>query len=1130
MAEIQDDRTNVHSEGEALADALSACRPDAPLSPAVVRKRRRHGIRLLKGTAALVVLLVVLLGALFASIENGFFDRLLATQAQSTLSAAIGDDFDVHVGSAALRFSSHFALAIEARDVEVVEARTGAHFTHTAAVRLVLDPFALIAGRLRIGGFEADGVDVDTALVQTEGADLASVRIDSLPEVIETSFKRLDGIFHFLDRSQTGDVTLSQLTLRFPGRGEPFAVEVRDLTMERRQNGTLALNGFAVYRQDQVSFSVEGEEVDGRVGRLRARVEGLDIGQLTLREIVKGQPHEGLGSEASLAFTAEREKKDGSGASLKATLTATPGWFYMDGDSQEFNGAELNLAYDYQKNSIEFTPSRMVFGRTVLPFTGAVIDRDRVGDQAGPGYALDFLFSGAVSGATEAPPLAFDAKVTGFFDTALNELHGERLHVASAQGQLGGSFVVRFKKGISPEISFGGRVPEMTGEAVKQLWPFWMARKPREWAIANLDGGVARNGTISVFIPAGRLHFPPEPIDLNENELHITFDVERIRVDLPHDIPPLREANGHVEILGGRAEVALAKGVSYFGSGRSVTLEDSRFLIANAYEKPLMADIALKLQGDSAALLELSSFKPMNSLKNTDFRPEDFSGPARATVNVRLGLIEQQGPPPPDWKAHIDLDAIDLHKQIGGRMITEARGGIDVTPQALKIAATAKADGAPVTIAYAQPLAAGDEKPSLQVSGNLDKKDWIKLAPDLGDLVDGPIAFEMKRVDDNRQAVTVNLGAASVSLPWIGWAKGVGVPANASFDLSTNGNDSAIRNFKFGGDGFGASGSLAFNGKGLVAADLQRVQLAPGDDFGVKVKSVGGGFSLAVNGKSLDVRHVIRKFRTDYEGEKTAENGKGGAFTATLNVASVTGFNDEVLKNVSGRYVLKSGKADVVDLTAVTGSGQALVSKMLKDGRGTVSITSGDAGAFARFLDLYSNLSGGLLNLKLAAMDSESWSGSIDIRGFRLANEQRLQSLVTTPSGKDGRSLNSAVKRDIDVSSANFERAFARLVIRNGVLVVENGVLRGDQVGATFQGTVRDRRGNMDMTGTFMPAYGLNRLFAELPLIGSLLGNGRDRGLIGITFRMTGKFTQPKLIVNPLSVIAPGIFRQIFEY
>ena len=32
-----------------------------------------------------------------------------------------------------------------------------------------------------------------------------------------------------------------------------------------------------------------------------------------------------------------------------------------------------------------------------------------------------------------------------------------------------------------------------------------------------------------------------------------------------------------------------------------------------------------------------------------------------------------------------------------------------------------------------------------------------------------------------------------------------------------------------------------------------------------------------------------------------------------------------------------------------------------------------------------------------------------------------------------------------------------------------------------------DPKGNMDMTGTFMPAYGLNRIFGEIPIIGALL-------------------------------------------
>ena len=91
-------------------------------------------------------------------------------------------------------------------------------------------------------------------------------------------------------------------------------------------------------------------------------------------------------------------------------------------------------------------------------------------------------------------------------------------------------------------------------------------------------------------------------------------------------------------------------------------------------------------------------------------------------------------------------------------------------------------------------------------------------------------------------------------------------------------------------------------------------------------------------------------------------------------------------------------------------------------------------------------------------------------------------------------------------------------------------MLRGPLIGSTFQGTLYDKNGNMDMTGTFMPAYGLNRIFGEIPLIGVLLGNGRDRGLIGVTFKLDGDADQPQLQINPLSVIAPGIFRSIFEF
>ncbi len=246
------------------------------------------------------------------------------------------------------------------------------------------------------------------------------------------------------------------------------------------------------------------------------------------------------------------------------------------------------------------------------------------------------------------------------------------------------------------------------------------------------------------------------------------------------------------------------------------------------------------------------------------------------------------------------------------------------------------------------------------------------------------------------------------------------------------------------------------------------------------------------------------------------------------NLNSVVGFNDEKIGNFEARYVSSGGRLQALNFSGITGSGEAVVSQT-REGR-ALNITSGDAGAVSRFADLYQHMQGGLLNMSIRLGNGGNWDGSVDIRRFAIVNEQRLHSIVSTPVGENQRSLNSAVKRNIDTSAQRFQRGFARVVSRGGVVGIENGVVRGDQIGATFQGVIRDQRGNMDMTGTFMPAYGLNRLFAELPVIGIILGNGSDRGLIGITFKLTGKFDHPAMQINPLSIIAPGVFRNIFEF
>jgi hypothetical protein len=65
--------------------------------------------------------------------------------------------------------------------------------------------------------------------------------------------------------------------------------------------------------------------------------------------------------------------------------------------------------------------------------------------------------------------------------------------------------------------------------------------------------------------------------------------------------------------------------------------------------------------------------------------------------------------------------------------------------------------------------------------------------------------------------------------------------------------------------------------------------------------------------------------------------------------------------------------------------------------------------------------------------------------------------------------------------------------------------------------------------GTFVPLYGINNAFGQLPIVGLFLG-GSNEGLVGITYEVVGPPGAPVLRVNPISAVAPGMLRKFFEF
>jgi len=1087
---------------------------------------RRWHVSMLRWVLGSLLVLALMSGGLLAALEAGMADGFVRDRAQRALAQAVGPANRAELSSAVLRLTRRGHLALEARDVSVERRDGSSDANYVKSVLIGLNPLALLSGEISVKSVDIAGVGFTAP--ESNGfnlTDLASFRVDATGAMIEEMFLALNRVAGQIDAVEAGAFRFSDITIA--GTGEN--IEIANAEVRRIDGLNYEIDAELVRAGQSISVeaTAKGPVHDTGLSEITAKIEGFVL-EFATGEVADRQ--NGVSTPLAISFRASRGIA-GKQATLSVNLSALDGTITMGGTQAALRDARIRLVYMPAQNKLEITPSVIRIGETVLPFTGGLIDADRIDDIEGAGIAFDFVVKEglAAPGDSDEAPIPFDGKAFGRFDAAERFLVAEELALATPQGDLYGSASWRFVEGISPEINLVARVPRMSLAAVKQFWPYWVGKMARNWVLDNLYGGIVSNGRIQLAVPSGH-YTPTGDASFDENQLQIDFDVERARMNVAGDIPPLRDTKGHMRLRGSNVSLTIDSATAFFPTGRTVDVTDASFSIPAADKQPLMADLVMSVSGNADAVAELISYRPINALEQIGFEAADLSGEISSVVTARFGLIAGQSPPPPDWTVDLKMTGVDIARPVEGRMLTDMDGSLYVTPDRAELKADALVDGVRMTLDVLQPVGGSAVTAARELSGTLSPEAREKMAPGTGELISGPVGFVLKAEANGRQIVTLDLKPAKLTVPGIGWTKDKGIAASLRFAMKTEGDVTKLSDLKLSGDGFQASGAVTLSKGQLSAATFDQVALSPRDDYRVDITAKGGSYQVRIGGKAIDARPLIARAKSE-ETATSADNAKALQIELSGAVDTVHGYSDERMSSGTVSYKGQGGRIDLLDFKAVTKSGQALVMKV-SGGKAieSIEVASGDAGAVARFAGIYARMQGGLLNIRLNRQDGPLRRGTIDVRNFTLVGEPRLESLVSTPSKQDGRSLKDAVKADVNVSQASFEVANAQLLMGNGELRISDGIIRGPQIGASFQGLVSDAKGNTDMTGTLMLAYGINRLFAELPVIGLLLGNGRDQGLFGITFRLAGKTESPLLQVNPLSVIAPGVFRSIFEY
>jgi hypothetical protein len=1085
-----------------------------------------------------VVALVLVIAAVLVVIPStGVESEWLRDQAERTVDRLTGDRLDASIGRTTLALDRRYFLAIGIDKLKVAER--GREFPFAEAERLGFGVrfWPLLAGRIEIGSATLSDARIAVpAGISSPGEASAITGPDGLidpDKLLDAVFQGFVSAFERLDSAGIETVRLRNVELSLAGNSTGArTLTITDARFSRGPGGDVEIAADLAALDHTINVSGTAVSAPGETPRFDLQAVVADNGRTYE---LGGQRPEDSGSLrlGEVAVRAEGRAGDNTGPSTISLTASAADSDIAVGLGDKFQAsAAMQARLTRGAGALWIDRLDLKVERSSLGFSGQISPQAPGDGGEDATYAFSMIGSQLSIAPLESPEpaLAAIARLNGWISRDAKRIVANDIYVATGQGEVIGSGATEIVPGKSPGLSLAVAVARLPVSHAKNLWPFFAAPGARRWALANVYGGRVENSRLLLRVAPGRLG---DGVPLDSEEVSGHFEVADTRFDVAGTIPPMRDAIGTIDFAGTDVDIALNSGTIFTEAGRMLDARNGTLTIRNAHIKPLIGDVDIEIDGEAAAVTEIAGYEPINLPRYLPISPDGISGMAKGRVLASVPLQDNVATDDLDWHLELNYEGLSLAEPYEGQRIEDAKGTIVADPEQADFVAEAKLNGIRGELTLSEPLGADKSARKRQARLYLEPGDSDKLFDGLSTMVSGPMTIDVEQLAPGSEKVHVDLTRATLDLPWIGWAKARGVAATADFVMKRDDDTTELADFSLVGDGFGGSGSITVDDKGLAGARFGKIAFNPGDNIAMGIDRTGANYAVNVSGQSLDARFLIKEFASVLPGQGKGEGGGGDSTSVKVDaeVSQVTGFNGTRLVGAKLAYSDARSKVPGLRISAATEQGaRATIVDASAGGSRKVEIKADDAGALLRFLDIYDRLGGGSAALSLAGAADAPLRGRLEMRDFALIDESRLQSIVSrAPPGAD-RSLNDAVKRDVDISRARFDRGSAAVEMGKDYLTVADGVVSGPTVGSKFQGTVFDAEGNMAITGTFLPAYGINRIFGEIPLLGQVLGNGRGGGLIGITYRLYGPATSPQLEVNPLSIVAPGIFRSIFEY
>jgi len=673
--------------------------------------------------------------------------------------------------------------------------------------------------------------------------------------------------------------------------------------------------------------------------------------------------------------------------------------------------------------------------------------------------------------------------------------------------------------GSESHLAFGVAATRMPLSVMKRLWPVFTATGVRTWVMEHMSGGMVERVVIAGNAPAAsfKANGPPTPDD------GLSVDIETSGTTLQPiaKLPAIRDADLTVRVTGRTARIDLGRGTVEATAGRKLSITSGLFQIADTHLKPSPARTTFRVDGSVPAAAVLLSSEGLRGSFGIPLDPAASRGTVAAQVTVTGPIGKNVPEGSSTYVIGADLTNFAADKLLLGQRLEANTLRVAASSDGYQIKGDVRVNGTPATIELRQQK--GEPDAELKLQATIDEAARRRLAIDFGTSVTGAIPVKVtgrigNSARDDHMNVEADLTPVKIDNLLPGWLKPAGKAARATYSLQKTDKTVRFDNLSIDGASTSVRGSVEIeNGGEIVSANFPVFSLSDGDKVALKVdRGNDGVLRVVMRGDVYDGRNFVKASLAG-EGQNPGKQ-KQSDIDLDIKIGTVAGHNGETLRGLDLRLARRGGRIRSFALTSKIGRDTALSGDLrlrARDNHQVIYFETEDAGALFRFTDMYPRMFGGQMWVAMDPPTQEQAPqvGYLHIGNFVIRGEPALDRVV---SGAPG-----TAKGAVEFSEMHSD--FTRFP---GKMAVRDGVVRGPLVGATIEGQIDYTKDEVHLRGTFVPFYGLNNMFGKIPIVGFFLGGGSNEGLLGITYEAVGPPSAPRVSVNPVTAIAPGLLRK----